>query len=175
MNTSPNHPDQSPSIAHRLEGEAKKAFVLTLYLGAWFCAITFLAVTTLRERPIPLSIFGLALIKAGICAKFMLIGRAAFPIGIDKLRGIIPSLLAQSVVYSIIVLILSYLESGVDGLIHGRNFMASLLGFGHSDPLYILALAILYWLIITPYLLFVTMKMALGDPTLHQILFGSKK
>lgn len=59
------------NLKEKLKEEAKKAFALTLYFGAWFCAITFMAATALEERPIPLSIFGFALIKAGIAAKFM--------------------------------------------------------------------------------------------------------
>lgn len=175
MNASQTPKNKPLGIKARVLGEAKKAFLLTLYLGAWFCAITFLAATALRERPIPEAIFGLALIKAGICAKFMLIGQAAYPFTVDKKHGIVPSLLAKSFVYSIVVLLLSYLESGIDGQIHGRNFIDSLLSFGHADPLYILALSIVYWLIIWPYLLFVSMKMALGDTTTIEILFGPRK
>ena len=175
MNPSQTTENKPLSIKTRLLDEAKKAFILTLYLGAWFCAITFLAATALRTRPIPETIFGLAMIKAAICAKFMLIGQAAYPLTINKKHGIIPSLLAESVIYSIIVLLLSYLESGVDGLIHGRNFIDSLLSFGHADPIYILALSIIYWLIIWPYLLFIGMKKALGDDATFEILFGPRK
>ena len=168
-------PDKSPSLKRRVLNEFERAIRLTLYLGTWFCAITFLAETALRERPIHLTIFGLAMIKAGICAKFMLIGQAAYPLTISKKHGIIPSLLANSFIYSIIVLLLSYLESGVDGLIHGRHFIDSILSFGHSDPIYILSLSIIYWLIIWPYLLFVGIKMALGDDTTIELLFGPRK
>ena len=81
------------NLKDKLKEEAKKAFALTLYFGAWFCAITFVAATALEERPIPLSIFGFALIKAGISAKFMLIAQAAYPIKINKEHGIVNSLL----------------------------------------------------------------------------------
>ncbi len=175
MNTSQIPEKKHLSIKTRIAEEAKKAILLTLYLGTWFCAITFLAESALKGRPIHDTIFGLAMIKAAICSKFMLLGQAAYPLTINKKHGIIPSLLAESFIYSFIVLLLSYLESGIDGLIHGRNFIDSLLSFGHSDPQYILALAIVYWLIIWPYLLFVSMKMALGDSTTNEILFGPRK
>ena len=174
MNSS-QPPDKSPSLKRRVLNEFERAIRLTLYLGTWFCAITFLAETALRERPIHLTIFGLAMIKAGICAKFMLIGQAAYPITINKKYGIVPSLLTESVVYSSIVLMLSYLESGIDGLLHGRDFIESLLSFGHSDPLYILALSLVYWLIIWPYLLFAGMKLALGNATISEIMFGPQR
>jgi hypothetical protein len=75
------------SLKEKLKEEAKKAFTLTIYFGAWFCAIAFFAATALEERPIPLSIFGFALIKAGIAAKFMLIAQAAYPIKLTKNMG----------------------------------------------------------------------------------------
>ena len=65
-----SHPSHL-SLKDKLIDEAKKAFALTLYLGTWFCAIAFFAATALEERPIPLSIFGFAILKAGIAAKFM--------------------------------------------------------------------------------------------------------
>jgi len=176
MNTSQTPENKPLSIKVRIEDEAKKAFILTLYLGAWFCAITFLAATALKGRPLHGAIFGLAMIKAGICAKFMLIGQAAYPLTINNRKyGIIPSLLSQSFVYLVIVLLLSYLESGVDGLIHGRNFIDSLISFGHSDPFYILDLSIIYWHIIWPYILFIGWKKALGDAVTIEILFGPHK
>jgi hypothetical protein len=175
MNSSNPTKDAPPNLKRRVVNEFQKAIRLTLYLGTWFCAITFLAETALRERPIHLTIFGLAMIKAGICAKFMLLGQAAYPITVNKKYGIVPSLFTESLVYSAIVLIFSYLESGVDGLIHGRNFVESLASFGHADPLYVLALSIVYWLIIWPYLLFSGMKLALGNATVAEIMFGPKR
>lgn len=167
----PNH----LSLKDKLKDEAKKAFALTLYFGAWFCAIAFVAATALEERPIPLSIFGFALIKAGISAKFMLIAQAAYPIKINKEHGIVNSLLFESFVYLIFVLALNFLEAGVDGLFHGKAFIASMASFGNGEPLRIFAMSILYWLIVWPYLIFIGVNQAIGNTATLAILFGSKK
>ena len=107
------------TFKEKLIEEAKKALALTLYLGTWFCALAFLAATLLDERPIPLSMFGFALIKAGITAKFLLIGQAVYPIKVDKAHGIVKSLFVESLIYIVIVLGLNYLEAGIDlSLIH---------------------------------------------------------
>lgn len=136
----PNH----HSLINKLKEEAKQAFALSLYFGTWFCAIAFFAATTLEERPIPLSIFGFALIKAGISAKFMLIAQAAYPIKINKEHGIVNSLLFESIVYLIFVLALNFIEAGVDGLMHGKEFISSMKAFGNGEPLRIFAMSILY-------------------------------
>lgn len=155
--------------------EVKKAFALTIYLGTWFCAITFLAVTELNERPIPLSIFVFAIIKAAISAKFMLIAQAAYPIKVNKEHGILWSLFNESIVYIIVVIGLNYLESGAIGLMHHKEFISSMASFGNSDPLRVLSMAIVYWLIIWPYLIYSGVTLVLGDKETLQILFGSKK
>ena len=155
--------------------EAKKAFALTLYLGTWFCSIAFLAATQLSERPIPLSIFAFAIIKAGICAKFMLIAQAAYPIKVNRDHGILKSLFMESIVYIIVVISLSYVEAGVEGLINHKEFITSMAAFGDADPLRVLAMAIIYWLIFWPYLIYSGVTLVLGDKETLQILFGSKK
>lgn len=166
---------QSPSIKQKLVEEMKKAFALSLYFGIWFCAIAFMAATALEERPIPLSIFGFALIKAGLSAKFMLIAQAAYPITIDKQHGIIKSLLLESIVYLMVVLGLNYIEAGVHGLINGKEFISSMAAFGSGDPLRVFAMSIVYWLIVWPYLIFLGFKMAIGNTETLAVLFGSKK
>ena len=167
----PNH----HSLKDKLKEEAKKAFALTLYLGTWFCAITFFAATALEERPIPLSIFGFAIIKAGIAAKFMLIAQAAYPLKVNKEHGIVNSLIFESFVYLAFVLALNFLEAGVDGLFHGKEFIPSMAAFGNGEPIRIFAMAILYWLIVWPYLIFMGVNQAIGNTATLAILFGSKK
>lgn len=148
---------------------------LSLYFGIWFCAIAFLAATALEERPIPLSIFGFALLKAGISAKFMLIAQAAFPIKVHKDKGIVNSLVLESFVYLAVVLALNYLEAGVHGLINGHPFIASMAAFGSADPLRVFAMSIVYWLIVWPYLIFMGTNLVLGNTATLAILFGDKK
>ena len=172
-----NYSDHSetPSLKQKFKEEMKKAFALTLYFGTWFCAIAFMAATALEERPIPLSIFGFALLKAGISAKFMLIAQAAYPIKVSKDHGIVNSLVFESIVYLVVVLALNYIEAGVHGLFNGHPFISSMAAFGNSDPLRVFAMAIVYWLIVWPYLIFTGVNIILGNKETFAILFGSKK
>lgn len=168
------HSAPAKSLKEKAREEFIKAFELTVYFGVWFCALAFLAATSLDERPIPLSIFGFALFKGAICAKFMLVAQAFFPITVDKKNGIVNSLIIESLVYLAVVIGLNYLEAGVSGLIHGKEFLSSMMNFGKSDPLRIVAMSIVYWLIVWPYLLFVGMGLMLGSHATLQILFGEK-
>ena len=169
-------PNSTP--VHKLKEKAKeeflKAFKLTIYFSIWFCALTFLAVTTLHTQSISLSIFGFAMIKAALCAKFMIIAQVVYPIKINQSSGIVGSLLLESFFYLFVVIALNYLEAGIDGLLHGREFITSLADFGQSDPLHILAMSIVYWLIVWPYLIFSGFKLALGTSAIHALLLGKK-
>jgi hypothetical protein len=173
MDASKSSEDHSLGMKQKVESEAKKAFGLTVYFGIWFCAITFLAATN-SEHPISLSIFGIALIKAGLCAKFMLIAQAIFPIRVSKTNGIIKSLFLESLFYIFVVLSLNYVEAGIDGLIHGKNFIDAMASFGQKNPLHVLAMTIVYWLIVWPYLVLVGLRLTLGEDTTINILFGKK-
>ena len=171
--TSPNSAP-ARSFKEKAKEEFVKAFQLTIYFGSWFCALAFLAATSLDERPIPLSIFGFALFKAAVCAKFMLLAQAAYPIKVNKKHGIVSSLILESLVYLLVVLGLNYLEAGVHGLLHGKEFLISMTEFGQSNPLRVVAMSIVYWLIVWPYLLLTGMSLMLGSHATLEILFGNK-
>ena len=173
---SPNPPatELKEGLRHRIKDEFVQASLLALYFAAWFCAIAFFSFALLREAAIPITPFGLAIIKAGLCAKFMMIGKAIFPLRVDANRGLVKSLFWHSIAYLGIVLILSFAEAGIDGLLHGKSFLESLSSFGHGDPIYITALSIMYWLIVWPYLIVLGLNQSLGDKAVHTILFGSK-
>jgi hypothetical protein len=173
---SPNHPakEAKESLRHRIKDEFVQAALLTLYFAAWFCAIAFFSFALLREEAIPITPFGLAIIKAALCAKFMMIGKAIFPLRVDANRGLIKSIFWHSIAYLGIVLALSFAESGIDGLLHGKSFMEAASSFGRGDPVYIAALSLMYWLIIWPYLIVLGLNQSMGNAAVHAILFGSK-
>lgn len=162
------------SIWHHIQEEFIQATLLALYFAAWFCAIAFFTLAVLREAAIPITPFGLALIKAALCAKFMMLGKAVYPLKVDTDRGLIKSIFWHSIVYLLIVIALSFAESGVDGLLHGKSFLESIASFGHGDPIYISALAFIYWLILWPYLIFLGLQQSMGNQAVGTILLGPK-
>ena len=175
MNSSnPPAKEAKEGLRHRIKDEFIQASLLALYFAAWFCAIAFFSFALLREAAIPITPFGLAIIKAGLCAKFMMIGKAIYPLKVDARRGLIKSIFWHSIAYLGIVLTLSFAEAEIDGLFHGKSFLETLSSFGHGDPIYIAALSLMYWLIIWPYLIVLGLNQSLGDTAVHTILFGKK-
>ena len=175
MNILRNHPSGLPKIKEKIESEAKQAFILTIYFAIWFCSLTLLMSTAHNEKSVPLSLFGFAFIKAALCAKFMLIALAIFPLKLNKNHGIILSLLKESILYIIVVLLLTYVEAGISGALEGRSFIDSMLEFGQSNPLRVIAMSVVYWLIVWPYLVLTGMRITLGTPSVVSLFFGYKK
>jgi hypothetical protein len=173
---SPNPPvkEVKEGLRYRIKEEFIQASLLALYFAAWFCAIAFFSFALLREAAIPITPFGLAIIKAGLCAKFMMIGKALFPLRVDANRGLVKSLFWHSIAYLGIVLALSFAEAGIDGLLHHKSFLESVSSFGHGDPIYIAALSMMYWLILWPYLIVLGLNQSMGNKAVHAILFGKK-
>ena len=174
MNTSSNSKVPLQGFKAKAEAEFIKALQLSIYFAIWFCALAFLASTTLDERPISLSLFGFALIKAALCAKFMIIGEAIFPMKINKNHGIVYSLFLASVFYLFVVIALNYLEAGIHGLMNGKEFIISLADFGQSNPLHVVAMSIVYWLIVWPYLLVHGFTLSIGSKATLELLFGNQ-
>jgi hypothetical protein len=42
----------------------------------------------------------------------------------------------------------NYVEAGVDGMIHGKSVWDLLMAFGQANPLRVIAVCIVYWLIV---------------------------
>jgi hypothetical protein len=174
LNTLSSNETPLENLKTKAKAEFIKAIRLTIYFSAWFCALAFLSATNFPEKPIPLTIFGFAFIKAALCAKFMLIGQAIFPMKVNKNHGIVNSLFMASVFYLLVVLLLSYLEAGIRGVIHGKEFIISMADFGESNPLHVVAMSIVYWLIVWPYLLMIGFKLVIGSTATLNILFGKQ-
>lgn len=141
------------TIGQRVVSEAKKAFYLTLYFGFWFSALTLLTHEILKQDGLPYVHWGLAWIKAALCAKFILIGQAIYPMqhsrGFDLWRIVLP----RSFAYLAAVFVLSVVEEVVVGWIHGETALFAIQHFANGNPVYAFALAWVYWLILVPYLL----------------------
>jgi hypothetical protein len=72
------------------------------------------------------------------------------------------------------VLALSFAESGIDGLLHGKSFIEAVSSFGRGDPFFIAALSVMYWLIIWPYMILLGLNQSFGDKVVRTVLFGTK-
>ena len=169
----PHHAGFLAGLKNSAINETIKFTVLFLYLSIWFSALVFLSNAILRANELPLMTLSFALVKAALCAKFMLLGQSLFPMALGKGRPIFWILMRHSVVYLVVALALSFFEAGLEGLFHHKPFFESLLNFEEGDPYRLAATSFIYWLIILPYLVFVGIREELGYSEVSRILFGT--
>lgn len=129
----PNTPTETEirseaTFRERAGEELREFIVLTAYLYVCFAAVIYLKAAVLQAHNVPYPHLGLAIIKAAICAKFMLIGRA-FHIGerFKNLPLIVPTL-HRSFAFLLLLAVLPAIEEIVVWTVHGRTVLDSLSG-----------------------------------------------
>ena len=162
------------SFKHGLLHEVKKFILFTFYFWIWFYAINLYTSALLEAngmaQALPAYTFLFIALKAAIIAKFLITAELVFPMGLKKKYPLIFSLLAHSLVYLAVVLLLSVLEKGMEGLVHHKGFINSMLAFEHADPKLIAIIAFIYWLIILHCLVYAAVEYNIGGKQIRKIM-----
>ena len=118
--------------------------------------------------------YGLAVIKAVILAKFILVGHALWVGDRYSERRFVYIIAYKSVLFLVMLLVLSVIEETVVGIIHGRAIDASLAEVAGATLLQILASCLIMLLVLVPYLTFRELNEVLGEGRLRQLLFEKR-
>ena len=145
--------------------------VLTVYLYICFAAVIFFKAAVLQAQGIAYDHLGLAIIKAALCAKFILVGRAAH-IG-ERFRNLplIVQTLHKSFVFLLLLVVLTLIEEIVVGAIHGESIMDSISGIAGGTLYQFVATILIIFLILTPYFAFRSLGQIVGDKILVRLFF----
>jgi len=163
-----------PSFRETATNELKAFAIIAAYLYICFAALIYLKAAILQAQGVAYAPFGLAVIKAAICAKFMLVGRA-FHIGDQFNRHplILPTLY-RSFAFLALLIVLNVIEEIVVGVIHGRTILDSMAGFA-GGPHQMVATSVVLLLILIPYFAFRSLADVIGDRTLVRLFFGQRR
>lgn len=163
----------TPSVATvgRKFGHELEQFVLIfVYLYVCFGALMFYKWAILRGEGIAFAVYGIAAIKALLLAKFILMGHMARIGDRHEKRRFIMVVAHKSLLFLIMLFVLTVIEEIVVGAIHGRTIGASLAEFAGGTLPEILASCLIMLLILIPYLAFRELDEVLGEGRLWQIL-----
>lgn len=157
-------------LGERARHELIAYLAVSAYLLVWFSAVLFYKSTVLRSVGIEFAPFALAAVKALILGKFILV-LEAFQIGDRGKRGslLIVDILKKALLFTLALFALSILEEIVVGHFHGREAAEVVREIGGGSALQALALAILMFLVLLPYLAFRRLALVFGD--LPELLF----
>lgn len=159
------------TLAQRARRELIEYFGISAYLFVCFGALLFYKAAILRVEGIEFTAFGLALVKALILGKFILLLQAA-KVGEsgDRSGMLILQILRNSFLFLILLLVLNTAEELIVGLFHGRAAREVLSEMADGTVSEAVAVCVLLLLVLIPYFSFRGLAARLGDGVLWKHL-----
>jgi hypothetical protein len=156
-------------VRERLAVELREFLVIALYLYIYFGAVIYFKAAILQAHGVDFAPWGIAAVKALICAKFVLVGRM-FHLGerYKDLPLIWPTL-HKSVVFMLLLVVLNALEEIVAGFIHHRSTADIIANINGGTLDQIVATSVLGMLIFVPFFAFRSLGELLGERNLVRV------
>jgi hypothetical protein len=151
------------AVRERLTSELKEVAILTAYLFVTIGAVNLMRAAVLRDHGIDLTYWGVAIVKALLLAKFVMVGKA-LKLGELKREGplIWPTLL-KAFAFMLLLVFLTIVEETVVGWFHGRSMGDSLGELFGARLLEMLAGVLILLLVLIPYFAFMVLAEELGE------------
>jgi hypothetical protein len=167
--------ESKTSLREKAGDELVEFIILTAYLYVCFAAVIYFKAAVLQAQGVAYAHLGLALVKAALCAKFMLVGRV-FHVGerFKNLPLIVPTL-HKSVVFLLLLAVLTLIEEIVVGTIHGETVMDSISGIAGGAFNQLVATILIIFLILVPYFAFRSLGGIVGDKILVRLFFERRQ
>lgn len=150
----------------------KQGLILTLYMAAWFCALIFYDKEALNIQESPSVSYGFAILKALSLSKFMLAAHAISPIAFKRGSSLYKLIAMRTSFNAVVVLMFSYVFAGIEGLFRRQDFFEAMRSFCDGNIERIVALTLMYWLIVLPYVAYRSLGEVMGRENLQSYLAG---
>ncbi len=159
------------TLAQRARRELIEYFVVASYLFVCFGALIFYKASILHGEGIEFTVFGLAIVKALILGKFLLL-LEALKIGEDKkhARSALANILTKSSLFSLLLFAMTVVEELIVGHIHGRTSREILREIAGGTWQQAAAVAVLLFLILIPFFGYQEIAARLGKGKLSKLL-----
>jgi hypothetical protein len=171
MNDGNESATEKPSLKQRAADELKEFLIVAAYLYVCFTALTYFKAAILQANGIPFAPFGIAAVKALICAKFISIGHAVHLAERHKNQALIWPTLHKSLAFLVLLLILNVLEEVIVGYFHHRAVEDSVLNVAGGTFQQLVAASFVMLLILIPFFAFRSLGDVVGERTLLWLFF----
>ena len=161
-------------LRQRAMQEFKKLVLISLYLYVTLGAVIMIKTAVLHSEGINFSPWGLAIVKAVVLAKFMLLGEAV-KVGERTTRPLIWPTLHRAFAFLVLLIILTIIEEAVVGLFHHRSIAASLGELAGVRLEETLAGYLIMLLVLVPYFAFRVLGETLGEGRLTRMFFVERE
>jgi hypothetical protein len=156
----------------RIKVELREFAILATYLFVCFSALAGFKAAILSAQGISFSPWLFALIKALVCAKFLLVGRwFGLGDGLAAKYPLIVSTLYRSMTFLLVLGLLTVIEEAVVGHFHGETLGASLGRIGGGTFAQFVATSVILLLVLVPFFAFRALGEITGEKTLVQLYF----
>ena len=163
------------AIGERLTTELREFAVIAAYLYICFTALLYLKSAILQAQGIAFAPFGLAAVKALICAKFVSVGHALHLGERFKNKPLIWPTLHKSLVFLALLFVLNVIEEVVVRLIHHQSMTDTVVDVGGGTLHQLIATTIIMLLILIPFFAFRSLGEVVGDRNLIRLFFEPRR
>jgi len=164
-----------PTLRRRAVHEFKELVIISLYLYVTLGAVILLKTAVLHSDGIEFSPWGVAIVKAVVLAKFMLLGEAIKIGGRTTTGPLVWPTLQKAFVLLVVLIALTVIEEAVVGLFHDKSIAASLGELAGPRLEETIAGYVIMLLVLIPYCAFRVLGEALGEDRLTQMFFVEQK
>jgi hypothetical protein len=168
-------PTTKPSLHQRVLHEVKELLLISLYLYVALGAVILLKAAVLHTEGIEFTPWGIAIVKALVLGKFMLLGEDVKIGGRTATGPLIWPTLRKVFSLLVLLIIMTIIEEAVVGLFHGRSVAASLSELFGSRLQETLAGCLIMLVVLIPYSAFRVLDEALGEGRLARIFFVARE
>ena len=163
------------TLHQRAVHELKEIAILTAYLWVTLGAVILMKAAVLHDAGVSFTPWGIAIVKALVLAKFMLIGRAMNVGERFHDRPLIWPTLHKSFAFLVLLVVLNIIEEVVVGLLHHQSVAASLGELTGAKLYETLAGIVILLLVLIPYFAFHVLDEALGEGRLARMFFVERR
>jgi hypothetical protein len=164
-------PSGPAALARRAREELIEYFVISAYLFVCFVSVLLYKAAILRGQGVEYAAFGVAIVKALILGKFLLVLHA-LKMGERGPRSgtLLASIIKKSVLFALLLIVMTVVEEMIVGYFHGRAIQEILHDIGGGTLPSAFATGELLLLILIPYFAFREIGASLGEGGLAKFL-----
>jgi hypothetical protein len=155
------------NVRERAREELRNYAIVATYLYVCFGALLLYKSALLQQAGVSPLPHGIAVVKALVLGKFILLGEAA---GVGKLargRTLAGAIAMKSVQFFALLVVLSVIEELVVGRVHGHSFAQTIAEFEQHSLLEMLATCLLLLLVLVPLIAFKEFTRVIGPGALR--------
>lgn len=166
------NPSAKATLQQRMVHEFKELAIISAYLYVTLGAVIMMKAAVLRtEGGVEFIPWGIAIVKAVVLGKFVLLGNMVHVGGRDIAGPLVWPTLRRAFAVLILLIVLTIIEEAVVGLFHHRSIAASLGELFGARLEETLAGYLIMLLVLIPFFAFRVLSEALGEGRLERMFF----